>query len=223
MDSQKTNETLPLRSPSSSMIETQHPLHQDDADEEDENVKQLKQCSVLYLSLQDCLIEKDRNWKACQFEVQALKACHEKRNKDQNSISVGQSNPQVHPLPIADDGTFTYSSSPHTISELTIHDAGPVLPSTPSPNSVDLIQDSSCTSTSTPPGHVQHPTITTSESPQPISTSSPSFSTSQSSNSAPSQQLIPDSRLRKPPAHLNDFHCPTLSHSANLIQSESKG
>ncbi|KAF5177081.1 Cox19-like chch family protein [Thalictrum thalictroides] len=84
MDSQKTNETLLLPSPtSSSTTETQHHLHQDDADEEDENVKQLKQCSVLYLSLQDCLIEKDRNWKACQFEVQALKACHEKRNKDQ--------------------------------------------------------------------------------------------------------------------------------------------
>ncbi|PIA44725.1 hypothetical protein AQUCO_01700370v1 [Aquilegia coerulea] len=84
MDSQKTKEPLPFPSPSSSaMTETQHPLHQDDADEEDENVKQLNQCSVLYLSLQDCLIEKDRNWKACQFEVQALKACHERRNKDQ--------------------------------------------------------------------------------------------------------------------------------------------
>jgi len=30
----------------------QQPLHQSDADEDDDNVKQLKQCSSLYLSLQ---------------------------------------------------------------------------------------------------------------------------------------------------------------------------
>jgi cytochrome c oxidase assembly factor 4 len=30
----------------------QQPLHQIDADEDDDNVKQLKQCSSLYLSLQ---------------------------------------------------------------------------------------------------------------------------------------------------------------------------
>ncbi|KAL5712708.1 hypothetical protein ACHQM5_014852 [Ranunculus cassubicifolius] len=59
-----------------------HHLHQDDADEEDENIKQLKDCSFLYLALQDCLIEKDRNWKACQPEVQALKSCNERMNKD---------------------------------------------------------------------------------------------------------------------------------------------
>ncbi|KAG9457481.1 hypothetical protein H6P81_001989 [Aristolochia fimbriata] len=55
------------------------PLHQNDADEDDENVKQLQECSKLYLSLQDCLAENDRNWKKCQLEVQALKACHERR------------------------------------------------------------------------------------------------------------------------------------------------
>ncbi|OAY55894.1 uncharacterized protein LOC110611029 [Manihot esculenta] len=57
-------------------------LHQDDADDDDENVKQLRECSSLYLSLQDCLIDNDRNWKACQKEVQALKACNERRKKD---------------------------------------------------------------------------------------------------------------------------------------------
>ncbi|XP_068661165.1 uncharacterized protein [Aristolochia californica] len=54
-------------------------LHQTDADEDDENVKQLQECSKLYLSLQDCLADNDRNWKKCQHEVQALKACHERR------------------------------------------------------------------------------------------------------------------------------------------------
>ncbi|KAM7467020.1 hypothetical protein LguiB_014582 [Lonicera macranthoides] len=58
------------------------PLHQSDADEEDENVKQLNDCSSLYLSLQDCLIKTNRNWKSCQMEVQALKACNDKRMKD---------------------------------------------------------------------------------------------------------------------------------------------
>ncbi|WMV10353.1 hypothetical protein MTR67_003738 [Solanum verrucosum] len=41
-------------------------VHQDDADEEDETVKQLNECSSVYLSLQDCLINSDRNWKSCQ-------------------------------------------------------------------------------------------------------------------------------------------------------------
>ncbi|KAF3944397.1 hypothetical protein ACB098_02G032100 [Castanea mollissima] len=56
-------------------------LHQSDADDDDENVKQLNECSSLYLSLQDCLIKSNRNWKSCQMEVQALKACNERRKK----------------------------------------------------------------------------------------------------------------------------------------------
>ncbi|KAH0725835.1 hypothetical protein KY290_001662 [Solanum tuberosum] len=60
-------------------------VHQDDADEEDETVKQLKECSSVYLSLQDCLINSDRNWKSCQKEVQALKACNDRRQKDKRS------------------------------------------------------------------------------------------------------------------------------------------
>ncbi|XP_031501188.1 uncharacterized protein LOC116264886 [Nymphaea colorata] len=55
------------------------PLHQTDADEDDENVKQLKQCASLYLALQDCLVNSNRDWRSCQSEVQALKACHEKQ------------------------------------------------------------------------------------------------------------------------------------------------
>ncbi|PPD88779.1 hypothetical protein GOBAR_DD14288 [Gossypium barbadense] len=46
-------------------------LHQDDAADDDENVKQLKECSALYLSLQDCLIKSNRNWKSCQMEDKA--------------------------------------------------------------------------------------------------------------------------------------------------------
>ncbi|XP_071688640.1 uncharacterized protein [Rutidosis leptorrhynchoides] len=55
--------------------------HKSDADEDDENVKQLQQCSSLYLLLQDCLVNFNRNWKACQKEVQNLKLCNEKRQK----------------------------------------------------------------------------------------------------------------------------------------------
>ncbi|ESQ41898.1 hypothetical protein EUTSA_v10015193mg [Eutrema salsugineum] len=47
--------------------ETQSPPnHQMDADDDDENVKQLKECSSLYLSLQDCLVDSNRDWKSCQ-------------------------------------------------------------------------------------------------------------------------------------------------------------
>ncbi|XP_015068132.1 uncharacterized protein LOC107012728 isoform X2 [Solanum pennellii] len=60
-------------------------VHQDDADEEDETVKQLNECSSVYLSLQDCLINSNRNWKSCQKEVQALKACNDRRQKDKRS------------------------------------------------------------------------------------------------------------------------------------------
>ncbi|KAG2619398.1 hypothetical protein PVAP13_3NG076910 [Panicum virgatum] len=61
---------------------SQQPLHVTDADEEDESVKQLNECATIYLSLQDCLVESNRNWKACQAQVQALKACQAKRNKN---------------------------------------------------------------------------------------------------------------------------------------------
>ncbi|XP_060217754.1 uncharacterized protein LOC132645032 [Lycium barbarum] len=61
------------------------PVHQDDADEGDDAVKRLNECSSVYLSLQDCLINTDRNWKSCQKEVQALKACNERRQKDKRS------------------------------------------------------------------------------------------------------------------------------------------
>ncbi|PKI68807.1 uncharacterized protein LOC116187478 [Punica granatum] len=54
-------------------------LHRDDADDDDESVKQLQQCSSLYLSLQECLVNSNRNWKSCQKEVQALKTCNERR------------------------------------------------------------------------------------------------------------------------------------------------
>ncbi|KAF6145207.1 hypothetical protein GIB67_041402 [Kingdonia uniflora] len=81
MDSSKPEETLESPPSSSSPPPTETTsLHEDNADEEDENVKQLQECSVLYLSLQDCLVESNRNWKACQQKVQALKACHERKN-----------------------------------------------------------------------------------------------------------------------------------------------
>ncbi|CAM8975535.1 unnamed protein product [Rhodiola kirilowii] len=56
-----------------------HPNHKDDVEDEDENVQQLGDCSALYMSLQDCLVETNRNWKACQSKVQALKACNQRR------------------------------------------------------------------------------------------------------------------------------------------------
>ncbi|KAK6130412.1 hypothetical protein DH2020_035822 [Rehmannia glutinosa] len=56
-------------------------MHQSDADEDDENVKQLRECSSVYLALQDCLVNSNRNWKSCQNEVQALKACNDRRKK----------------------------------------------------------------------------------------------------------------------------------------------
>ncbi|XP_062108503.1 uncharacterized protein LOC133819316 isoform X2 [Humulus lupulus] len=57
------------------------PLHQTDVDDDDDNVKQLKECSSLYLALQDCLVNTNRNWKSCQ-KVQALKSCNERKKND---------------------------------------------------------------------------------------------------------------------------------------------
>ncbi|MED6133378.1 hypothetical protein PIB30_027803 [Stylosanthes scabra] len=56
-------------------------LHRSDADDDDENVKQLDECSALYLAMQDCVVRSNRNWKECQPEVQALKECNEKKMK----------------------------------------------------------------------------------------------------------------------------------------------
>ncbi|KAK9671178.1 hypothetical protein RND81_12G011300 [Saponaria officinalis] len=67
--------------PSEPAQQLPQPVHQTDADEDDENVKQLGDCSTLYLSLQDCLVTTDRNWKSCQKQVQALKACNERRSQ----------------------------------------------------------------------------------------------------------------------------------------------
>ncbi|XP_044485081.1 uncharacterized protein LOC123210670 isoform X2 [Mangifera indica] len=71
-----------LKMPDPILVSPAPPLHQSDADEDDENVKQLQECSSIYLSLQTCLINNNRNWKSCQMEVQALKACNQKRMKD---------------------------------------------------------------------------------------------------------------------------------------------
>ncbi|EHA8588758.1 cytochrome c oxidase assembly factor 4, mitochondrial [Cocos nucifera] len=74
------NPPTSTQSPSPAPPPLPPPLHQTDADEEDENVKQLKECSALYLALQECLVRTNRNWKSCQPEVQALKACQARRN-----------------------------------------------------------------------------------------------------------------------------------------------
>ncbi|GAA0167439.1 hypothetical protein Leryth_001874 [Lithospermum erythrorhizon] len=69
---------------STSEAQEQRPQHQTDLDDEDDTVKQLNQCSSLYLALQDCLVNTNRNWRACQKEVQALKACNDGRNKSKS-------------------------------------------------------------------------------------------------------------------------------------------
>ncbi|KAG2627674.1 hypothetical protein PVAP13_3KG261400 [Panicum virgatum] len=61
------------------LLMSKRPLHVTDADEEDESVKQLNECATIYLSLQDWLVESNRNWNACQAQVQA---CQAKRNKN---------------------------------------------------------------------------------------------------------------------------------------------
>ncbi|XP_031286807.1 uncharacterized protein LOC116145489 [Pistacia vera] len=78
----KMEQPPPNLNPDPIQVPSPPPLHQSDADEDDENVKQLQECSYLYLSLQDCLVNKNRNWKSCQMEVQALKACNQKRMKN---------------------------------------------------------------------------------------------------------------------------------------------
>ncbi|KAK7332243.1 hypothetical protein VNO80_28992 [Phaseolus coccineus] len=58
-------------------------IHQSDLDEDDENVNQLDECSSLYHLMQDCVVRSNRNWKACQPEVRALRECYEKRKNMQ--------------------------------------------------------------------------------------------------------------------------------------------
>ncbi|KAL4519576.1 hypothetical protein Ndes2526B_g01839 [Nannochloris sp. 'desiccata'] len=54
---------------------------QPDDSEVDPVVAQLgEDCSKLYAKLEECLCDNDRDWRACQKEVQALRSCHEKKN-----------------------------------------------------------------------------------------------------------------------------------------------
>ncbi|KAL1358415.1 uncharacterized protein [Arachis hypogaea] len=62
------------------------PLHKSDADDDDENVKQLDECSALYLLMQDCVVRTNRNWKECQPEIQALKECFEKKKINKGDL-----------------------------------------------------------------------------------------------------------------------------------------
>ncbi|AES64315.1 putative cysteine alpha-hairpin motif superfamily [Medicago truncatula] len=66
----------------------QPPLHKSDADDDDENVKQLDECSSLYLLMQDCIVRSNRNWKECQTEIQALRECSENRKKNKQEDRV---------------------------------------------------------------------------------------------------------------------------------------
>ncbi|XP_057815223.1 uncharacterized protein LOC131028869 isoform X4 [Cryptomeria japonica] len=44
------------------------PAHSVEVEEEDENVKQLRDCAQLYLNLQECLVRTNRDWRACQAD-----------------------------------------------------------------------------------------------------------------------------------------------------------
>ncbi|KAK2394016.1 hypothetical protein QL285_055897 [Trifolium repens] len=72
----------PHTSETKQLAATPQPLHRDDADDDDENVKQLDECSSLYLLMQDCVVRSNRNWKECQKEIQALRECSENRRKN---------------------------------------------------------------------------------------------------------------------------------------------
>ncbi|GAU20057.1 hypothetical protein TSUD_381490 [Trifolium subterraneum] len=68
-----TSETKPLASQqqlhtseAKPLVEAPQPLHRSDVDDDDENVKQLDECSSLYFLMQDCVVRSNRNWKECQ-------------------------------------------------------------------------------------------------------------------------------------------------------------
>nr|PNR60972.1 hypothetical protein PHYPA_003765 [Physcomitrium patens] len=56
-------------------------------EEEDENVQQLEDCARFYKRLEDCLVKTDRNWRACQNEVKALRECNDAKAKKSTSSS----------------------------------------------------------------------------------------------------------------------------------------
>ncbi|KAG0606283.1 hypothetical protein M758_9G128500 [Ceratodon purpureus] len=64
-------------------------------EEEDENVQQLEQCARAYKCLEDCLVKTDRNWRACQAEVKALKECHDAKANKQPSLASPNATAQV--------------------------------------------------------------------------------------------------------------------------------
>ncbi|AES64317.2 Cox19-like CHCH family protein [Medicago truncatula] len=62
-------EQQPLDANEAKLVPPQAPLHKSDAEDDDENVKQLDECSSLYLLMQDYIVRSSRNWKESQTGI----------------------------------------------------------------------------------------------------------------------------------------------------------
>lgn len=51
----------------------------EEEEEEDPYVTQLSECSDIYLKLETCLAEHDRDWRRCQTLVKSLQDCNQKQ------------------------------------------------------------------------------------------------------------------------------------------------
>ncbi|CAI7881147.1 unnamed protein product [Closterium sp. NIES-53] len=55
----------------------------EEGEELDPMVEQLQDCSRLYVRLENCLVEHDRDWRKCQEEVRSLKVCMSRQQAHQ--------------------------------------------------------------------------------------------------------------------------------------------
>ena len=53
-----------------------------DEDDGDKALSQLGDCQDKYLALESCLVDQDRAWTKCQDQVQALRACQERKTNE---------------------------------------------------------------------------------------------------------------------------------------------
>ncbi|CAL5221447.1 g3637 [Coccomyxa viridis] len=60
-------------------------VHALNKEEEDDPLLNQQGCGKVYALLEECLAENNRDWRACQKEVQAWKLCYQRAQQEQVS------------------------------------------------------------------------------------------------------------------------------------------
>lgn len=78
-------------------------------------VAQLRDCSSLYVRLEDCLVEHNRDWRKCQKAVSALKECTDAQRINEQQQQEGKEKGKTE-ASLEQKGTSAVALADHTSS-----------------------------------------------------------------------------------------------------------